>query len=143
MTESLQQNDNETGRASKLKEIAEIGIPAVFESILSVVIATIDTKMISVLGKGAVSAVSFTTQPKLIILAIFYAMGTAASVFVAQALGKRDKNEANTYFQEILRLTIVLSIVLGLLGAAFAGPIMSVCNHQADTVGMSTDFSAS
>ena len=140
MSDTLQQNEIKAGRIAKLKQIAEIGIPAVFESIISVVITTIDTKMISVLGKEAVSAVSFTTQPKLIILAIFYAMGTAASVFVAQALGRNDKDEGNAYFQAILRITLILSIALGILGAVLAEPIMNICNHQADTVEMSVSF---
>ena len=140
MGETLQQSNNQTDRKAKLKQIAAVGIPAVIESILLVVITAIDTKMISGLGKAAVSAVSFTTQPKLIILAIFYAMGTAASVFVAQALGKKDRDEANAYFQAILVITIILSLILGILCAIFAGPIMKLCNHQDDTVGMSIDF---
>ena len=110
------------------------------ESLISVIISTVDTQMISGLGKEAVSAVSFTAQPKLIILAVFYAMGTAASVFVAQALGRQDRKEANVYFQSILRLAVGLSLVLGILAGVFAGPIMALCNRQADTVGMSVDF---
>jgi len=85
------------GRLAKLKQIIVIGVPAVIESIISVIISTIDTKMISGLGKGAVSAVSFTSQPKLIILSIFFALGTTVSVFVAQALGRHDREEANAY----------------------------------------------
>ena len=126
--------------AEKLKQIASIGIPAVIESIISVLIGSIDTKMISGLGKGAVSAVSFTSQPKLIILSIFFAMGTAVSVFVAQALGRKDREEANAYFQTILRITVILSLVLGILCGLLAVPIMSVCNRQPDTVGMSISF---
>lgn len=126
--------------AEKLKQIASIGIPAVIESIISVLIGSIDTKMISGLGKGAVSAVSFTSQPKLIILSIFFAMGTAVSVFVAQALGRKDGEEANAYFQTILRITVILSLVLGILCGLLAVPIMSVCNRQPDTVGMSISF---
>ena len=126
--------------AAKLKQIATIGIPAVIESIISVIIGSIDTKMISGLGKSAVSAVSFTSQPKLIILSIFFAMGTAVSVFVAQALGRKDREEANAYFQTILRITVVLSLVLGILAGLLARPIMSVCNRQPDTVGMSVSF---
>ena len=64
------------------------------ESVVAVIVVTVDTAMISVLGKGAVSAVSLTTQPKLIIFALFYALGTTTSVFVAQALGKNDQKEA-------------------------------------------------
>ncbi|MBQ9009814.1 MAG: MATE family efflux transporter [Clostridia bacterium] len=110
------------------------------ESIISVIVTSIDIRMISVLGKGPVSAVSFTSQPKLIILSIFYAMGTAVSVFVAQAMGRNDKEEANTYFHAILRITVLLSLALGILAAVLAGPIMSVCNRQPDTVGMSISF---
>ena len=129
-----------SGNGEKLREIVRIAVPAVMESLISVIISTVDTQMISGLGKEAVSAVSFTTQPKLIILAIFYAMGTAVSVFVAQALGRQDRKEANVYFQSILRLAVGLSLVLGILAGVFAGPIMALCNRQADTVGMSVDF---
>lgn len=125
---------------AKLKRIIAIAVPAVIESIVSVVISAIDTQMISGLGMGAVSAVSFTSQPKLIILSIFFALGTAVSVFVAQALGRRDGAEANTYFQTILRITVILSLVVGALAGALAGPIMSICNRQPDTVGMSVSF---
>lgn len=140
MSASVQQESERTGSRAKIGQIAAIGVPAVIESIISVVIGTIDTKMISGLGKAAVSAVSFTTQPKLIILSVFYAMGTAVSVFVAQALGRRDREEANAYFQTILRITVILSLALGLLASALAGPIMSICNHQEDTVGLSVSF---
>lgn len=115
------------GRLAKLKQIIVIGVPAVIESIISVIISTIDTKMISGLGKGAVSAVSFTSQPKLIILSIFFALGTTVSVFVAQALGRHDREEANAYFQTILRITVILSLVVGILAGLLARPIMSIC----------------
>jgi putative MATE family efflux protein len=62
------------------------------------------------------------------------------SVFVAQALGRKDREEANAYFQTILRITVILSLVLGILCGLLAVPIMSVCNRQPDTVGMSISF---
>ena len=127
-------------RTAKLKQIISIGVPAVIESIISVLIGAIDTKMISGLGKDAVSAVSFTSQPKLILLSIFLAMGTAVSVFVAQALGRQDREEANAYFQTILRITVILSLIVGILAGLLARPIMLICNRQPDTVDMSVSF---
>ncbi len=124
----------------KQKELLKIAGPAVLESMVSVVIASIDTKMISVIGKPAISAVSFTTQPKLIVFSIFYALGTAVSVFVAQAYGKKDKKEGNEYFHSILWITSALSIVLGILLYIFARPVMAVCNRQPDTLDMSVTF---
>ena len=68
-------------------EFLKIAFPAILESLVSVIIATIDTKMIACLGKPAISAVSFTTQPKLIFFSVFFALGTTVSILVAQAYG--------------------------------------------------------
>lgn len=124
----------------KTKEFLQIAIPAVLESLVAVVITTIDTKMISVLGKDAISAVSFTTQPKLIFFAIFYALGTTVTIFVAQANGKKDKKEGNYYFHTILKMTIVLSLILGVLLSVLAKPIMMLCNRQAESLDLSVSF---
>ena len=122
------------------KEIIRIAVPAVLESLIAVIITTIDTRMISPLGAGPVSAVSMTTQPKLIFLSIFFALGTTASVFVSQALGKKDRKEANAYFHSILRITLIGSLILGALIALLADPIMRLCSRQQETIGTSVQF---
>lgn len=125
---------------AKLKEIAAIAVPAVLESLVTVVIASIDTKMISVLGGSAISAVSLTTQPKVFIFSVFFALGTAVSVLVAQAYGRRDREEANGYFHAILKITILLSVLLGILLWLGAEPIMRLCSMQKETVSLSAEF---
>ncbi len=125
---------------AKLKEIAAIAVPAVLESLVTVVIASIDTKMISVLGGTAISAVSLTTQPKVFIFSIFFALGTAVSVFVAQAYGRGDREEANGYFHAILKITLLLSVLLGILLWLGAEPIMRLCSLQEESIGLSAEF---
>ena len=122
------------------REFLTIGVPAVLESIISVVITSIDTKMIAPLGKKAVSAVSITSQPKLLFLCIFFALGTTISIFVSQSLGKKDKKEANAYFHNVLRITIFLSIVLGILLSVFAKPVIKMFSKQTDTIDLSVQF---
>ncbi len=124
----------------KIREVIQIAAPAVLESLVSVVIAAIDTKMIAVLGKPAISAVSFTTQPKLIFFSIFFALGTAVSIFVSQAYGRMDKAEANAYLLSILRLAVVISLMMGAALYFLAGPVMKLCNRQEDTLEMSVTF---
>ena len=124
----------------KNKEFLKIAVPAVLEGLVTVIITTIDTRMISVLGKPAISAVSFTVQPKLIFFSFFFALGTALSFFVAQAYGKKDEKEANYYFHTILKITIILAILLGILLMIFARPVMMLCNRQPDTLDMSVSF---
>lgn len=126
--------------SDKIKEFINIAIPAILESLVTVIIATIDTKMISCLGKTAISAVSFTTQPKLFFFSVFFALGTAVSIFVAQAYGKGDKREGNRYFHTILKTAIILSVILGAVLFFLAEPIMRLCNRQPDTLHMSVSF---
>ena len=127
-------------KSEMTKNLLKIGIPAVLESLINVVVTSIDTKMISPLGKKAVSAVSITGQPKLLFLCIFFALGTAVSIFVSQSLGRKDKNEANAYFHSVLRITIVLSIILGILLSVFASPVVRIFSKQKDTLDLSIQF---
>ena len=127
-------------RSDVRKEFIRIAVPAILETLVGVIITSIDTKMIAPLGKGAVSAVSLTAQPKLLFLAIFYALGTSASIFVSQALGKKDREEANEYFHSIMRICIFLSVVLGCGLALLAGPVMGLFSRQKETMEMSVSF---
>ena len=127
-------------KPSMKREFITIGIPAVLESLISVVVTSIDTKMISPLGKKAVSAVSITGQPKLLFLCIYFALGTTVSIFVAQALGKKDKEEANAYFHSVLKITIISSIILGILLSVFAKPVIMLFSKQTETIDLSVQF---
>mgnify|MGYP002511816865 FL=1 len=118
----------------------KIAVPAIAESLAAVIVTSIDTKMVASLGAQAISGISFTTQPKLMLFAIFFALGTALNVFVAQAYGKNDRDEANSYLKAIVKITIILSLVLGALLSAAAWPIMKLCNRQPDTVHYSVSF---
>ena len=122
------------------KEFVGIAVPAILETLVGVIITSIDTKMIAPLGKGAVSAVSLTAQPKLLFLSVFYALGTAASIFVSQALGKKDCEEANEYFHSVIRICIILSVILGCGLALLAGPVMGLFSRQRETMAMSVSF---
>ncbi len=125
---------------NKYQELLKITIPAVLESMVTVIISTIDTQMISVLGSNAISAISFTTQPRLIFLSIFFALGTTVSMFVAQAYGRKDKNEANSCFILVLKISLILSVVLGILLYVFADEIMLLCNRQKSTLELSVIY---
>ena len=125
---------------SKTREVLGIAFPAVLESLVSVIITAIDTKMISVLGKGAISAVSYTVQPKLIVFSVFFALGTAVSMFVSQAYGKKDAEEANACLISILRIAVLFSLCAGILLFFLARPVMMLCNRQPDTLEMSITF---
>ena len=124
---------------SHYAEIAKIAVPAMLESLLMVLVSGIDTKMVAALGEEAISAVSLTTQPKIFILSIFFALSTALSVFIARAKGKNDTTEAREYLFSVIKLGLAAAIILGITIFIFARPIMELVSKQKETVALSTD----
>ena len=127
-------------KLSSVFEIAKIAVPAMLESLVIVSVAVIDTKMIAVLGDKAISAVSLTAQPKIFVLSVFFALGTALSFFVARAYGKNNREEAKEYFFSVLKIGIIGAVVLGVLLFVFARPVMELCSRQTETVELSAEF---
>ncbi len=62
------------------------------------------------------------------------------SIFISQAYGKGDEREGNYYFHTILKIAIIVSVVIGIITAVLAEPIMKICNHQDDTLDLSVSF---
>ena len=125
---------------ARLKEILKIGVPAILENLAHVLVLFIDTQMISVLGNEAISAVSLTTQPNMLFVSIFFALGTTVSVFVAQAYGKKDKAMAHNYFFSVIKIAFAISLALGILLHFLAEPIIFLFNRQAESVQLSAEF---
>ena len=116
------------------KEILNIGVPAFLETLFTTFAAMIDSKMVAVMGVSAISAVSVTNQPRLFIFSIFFAMQTVTTSLVAKYYGRNDPEEANKVFDHVLKLTVLLSLGLGLLSVLLAEPVMQLFSGQKDTL---------
>lgn len=116
------------------KEILGIGIPSFFEALFIAIANIIDSKMVSAMGVTAIAAVSVTSPPRLFILSVFIALNTVITSLVARCVGEEDQYSANRYFDSVLKIVIVLSIVLSALSVALARPIMFAFSHQMDTL---------
>lgn len=116
------------------KEILNIGVPAFLETLFTTFAAIIDSKMVAVMGVSAISAVSVTNQPRLFIFSIFFAMQTVTTSLVAKYYGRNDPEEANKVFDHVLKLTVLLSLGLGLLSVLLAEPVMQLFSGQKDTL---------
>lgn len=116
------------------KEILNLGIPSFLEALFNTFASIIDSKMVSVMGVTAISAVSVTNQPRLFVLAIFFAINTVTSSLVAKYFGKGDRESANRVFDHVVKLAVLLSIGMSVACVAFAGPIMQLFSGQPDTM---------
>lgn len=116
------------------REILTIGVPSFLETLFTTFVSVIDSKMVSAMGTSAISAVSVTNQPRLFIFSIFFAFNTVTTSLVAKYNGAEDQEGANRVFDHVLKISVLLSLALGLLAALLARPIMILFSGQADTL---------
>lgn len=105
------------------RDLINLIIPMFIELFLSTTIGMADTIMVSNVGETVVSGVALVDSLNILLINIFAAIATGASVVIAQYIGFNDRKSAN--------LVAVQSIIASFL---FAGVIMIVCIITGDNM---------
>lgn len=103
------------------KEILRIALPAMAENILQMLMGMVDSYLIASLGLVALSGVSLANNILAVYQALFIALAAAISARLAQILGQRKTEEVGYLASESLKVTLFVSLVLGVV-AVLAGP---------------------
>ena len=127
-------------RSDLLKRTLSIAWPSMIESFLLALVAFMDTLMVSTLGDYAVAAVGLTNQPRLLCLAIFFALSTAVSALVARRKGEDDRASAVKILKLSLVVAFLLTALISVLAFVFAGNILKLVGSQPDTHEYAVDY---
>jgi len=119
-----------------------IAFPAMVEMVSITLMGMIDTVMVGRLDSYgiAVSAVGLTIQPRMIFLAVFFALNVAVTAIIARNKGAGDMDAVRS----CLRIALVLNIFLGVgvtaTSVMLARPMMLLAGAQADTIEPATSY---
>lgn len=102
------------------KEIISLSVPAMLENILQILMGVVDNYLVSQIGLIAVSGVSVANNIIVIYQALFIAIGSAVSSLVAKSRGSEDTKRYHRYVSDSVLLTVVISLILGILTLMFA-----------------------
>lgn len=116
-----------------LKITIDMAWPAIVESFFVAFAGLIDSLMVSSLGSYAVAAVGLTTQPKLLGLALFFALNVAISALVAQRRGEKKLDSANEILLTAIFFIVIAAIISSIAFVFFASAIIGFCGSTADT----------
>ncbi len=94
------------------KKLRKLIIPLVIEQLLAVIIGMADTIMVSSAGEAATSGVSNVNTIGVLMVMVFAAMASGGSVVVAQYIGSGNKEKANRAANQVLLVSVLLSVVL-------------------------------
>ncbi|MBQ6951688.1 MAG: MATE family efflux transporter [Clostridia bacterium] len=107
------------------KNVLHIALPSVAEMVLVSLISSIDMMMVgNVLGAEALSAIGLPTQPRMLMLCMFFALNVGVTSIVARRKGEGRQQEANSTLRNAMMIAMMLSAVLMTFALIFARPLM-------------------
>ena len=107
------------------KKILNIALPAMVENFLQMLMGMVDSYLVASLGLVAISGVSVAGNVITIYQAIFIALGAAVSSLISKSLGEGDRDNLAYHTSEAIKLTLILSVFLGLFSLVFGRQILA------------------
>jgi putative MATE family efflux protein len=120
--------------------LVKIAIPSVIEMVFMSLIGAADTVMVGVLGFEAIAAVGLVGQPRMLMLALFFALNVGVTAIVARRKGQNLQEDANRTLRNAILLALALAAIIMAAGLSFARPLMLLAGAKSDTIVMSTDY---
>ncbi len=87
-------------------------IPIIIEQFLNALMGMVDSMMVSNVGSAAISAVSLVDSINVLVIQVFGAMATGATIICSQYIGKRDKEKANQAAQQVFLTMVTVSVAM-------------------------------
>lgn len=107
------------------RDVMNLALPSVIEMVLMSLIGSIDTMMVgNVLGAEALSSVGLPTQPRMLLLCLFFALNVGVTAIVARRKGEEKQELANSTLRNAMMLALGLALVLMVVALAFTEPLM-------------------
>lgn len=101
-------------------------IPVIIEQLLNSFMGMADTMMVSQVGSAAISAVSLVDSINVLVIQIFSALATGATIICSQYLGRQKKEDSNNAAKQVVLTVTVISVVLTIFCIWFKAPILQL-----------------
>ena len=107
-------------------------IPIVIEQLLNSFMGMVDTMMVSSVGSEAISAVSLVDSISNLVIQVFSAMATGASIICSQYIGGKDEKGANKAARQVCLTVFTISVLLVTFAIIFRRPLLSFVFGKVD-----------
>ena len=108
------------------RKLAALLIPLAVDQLLNSFMGTVDTLVVSNLGSAVISAVSLVDSINILIVQAFFALATGGTVVCSHYLGCRREGHAKEAARQLVFITFMMSLVIGVLCIVFNGQILSL-----------------
>ena len=116
------------------KDVLQIALPSIMELVLISLINSMDTMMVGTCGDAAIAAVGLVGQPRMLLLALFFALNIGVTALVARRKGEGRQDDANLVMRNALVIILILSVVIMLVAIQFSKDLMWLAGAKEDTI---------
>jgi len=132
----LQAETKDSGLMFDNRALVALLVPIVVEQFLNSFMGMVDTMMVSNVGSYAITAVSLVDSINNLIIQVFAAMATGASIICSQYLGARDRTGANRAARQVVLTVFVISMSIMTVGLIFRKPLLALIFGKVEDVVM-------
>jgi len=137
--ESLKRGDI-TPNKEAYKVSFDIALPAVADMVSVNLIGILSMLMVGRLGPHAVAAVGLTQQPRMIFMAIFFALNIGVTAIVSRRKGENNRDSARLCLRQTLMIGVILSIIMSVVAFFSSEFMMRFAGANEDTLQVSTEY---
>jgi len=117
-----------------------IALPSVIEMTSMSLIGMVSTAMVGRLSPQAVAAVGLVAQPRMIFMALFFALNVGVTAVISRRKGQNNQAEAKLCVRQAMLIAILISMVMTVLALILAPFVMQVAGAQPDTIDLAVSY---
>ncbi len=116
------------------KAIFMLSIPMILEMVMEALFAVVDLFFVSKVSVQAVATVGLTENVMMIVFSVAIGLSMATTAIVARRVGEKKMSRASDAAFQSIVITLVISLVLGALGFAFAEEILWIMGGSEELI---------
>jgi len=124
------------------RAIVLLAIPMVLEMLMESVFAVADIFFVSMLGAEVVATVGLTETVMALVYTVAAGLSIGVTALVARRVGEQDEEAAARATVQAVALGAALAVVLGVVGLAYARPLLRLMGASADVVAVGSGYAA-
>ena len=103
-----------------------LAIPMILETAMESLFAVVDIFFVSKLGEDAMATVALTESLVVLVIAVALGLSFSTTAFVARRIGEKNPEEAARGAAQSVLIGLVCSVLIGLIGFAFAPQLLEL-----------------
>jgi len=117
-------------RDSVMAQVVGLSWPVVVEQLLGTAVGLVNTYVVGHLGAEAIAAVGLSNQLRMLLMALFSAVGVGAAALIARHIGADDPEDASLIGGQSLGLALVVGFIAALPCLFLGGVLLEVMGGE-------------